>query len=437
MTTRFAGSRCVDERRRRRLAGEADETESAAATVSFGENDDVESPNGESAADELNSSDVRISHFPVSRLISPKLWKLWAVGVLGLLAGINLLVAGSTTPATAQQFGPGFEFLFNLEAGRAVGPFATLMLLVSSQLAWFIWWVRSRSPHDFDGHYRAWCVCAVLGLGATLTFVCDLHLAWAMTAEWLWDYSFWKHETLIWLAPMALASLLALRALHHEMRDCRSSLTLLWLAAISAAGVAAMQLDLVHLPLAANEILLVGWGVKLTACWFLAMSLLLHARHVVHVTPDPAQRRPGLLRVVKLMRLPKLPRRKRKPKPAAASKDSNTEDEEKKPKHKPTRKARKPVAVAAKKAKPDVPADNEQDESLKVAVTSEESHEDEEAAAEAEEPSPVENNDTDETPQTETADTQSMQGLSKRERRRLRKQQRSEQRTSKSVRRAG
>jgi hypothetical protein len=433
MTTRFAGSRCVDERRRRRLAGEADEIDTAAETVSSYDRDDSASADDESAADELSSGDVRISHFPVSRLISPKLWKLWAVGILGLLTGINLLVAGSTTPATAQQFGPGFEFLFDLEAGRAVGPFATLMLLVSSQLAWFIWWVRSRSPHDFDGRYRVWCVCAVLGLGATLTFACDLHLAWAMTADWLWDYSFWKHETLIWLAPMALASLLALRALHREMRDCRSSLTLLWLAAISAAGVAEMQLDLVTLPLAANEVLLVGWGVKLTACWFLAMSLLLHARHVVHVTPDPAQRRPGLLRFASLIRLPKLPRRKRKAKPAATSKATDTADEQKNPKHKPTRKARKPVA-ATNKAKPD---ENKSDDSPSVADTSDEVDEVDDTSVDAEEPTPVETNQADEKPTTESIDAQSMQGLSKRERRRLRKQQRAEQRAAKSVRRAG
>jgi len=428
MTTGFAGSRCLDERRRRRLVSEADEhelnTETASALGDDGRLPDV-GPEAEAG----------VSHFPIGRLISRKLWKLWAVGVLALLVGGNLLLAGTVATAESGQFGPGFAYLFDLTAGRTLKPFATLLLLLATQLAWFIWWVRSQSPRDFDGRYRLWSWCAVLGTSATLVVVGDLHHAWSKTAMWLWDLDFWKVEIVVWLLPVCLAAAWTLRTLHREMRDCRSSLALLWLAATCGLCIAGLQLNVVKLPLSAEENRLMSWGMDLAACWLLFMSLLLHARHVVHVTHDPAQIRPAVFRLKSLLRLPRFPKRKLRAK--AAAKDVPPEkptlpviDEVKTTS--PAKQKRKPAPVQAeviheKEEEPFAPEPAELPNAGELVN---------EPPAEPDRLS-VDHRANDEPVMSVPTDANSMKGLTKRERRKLRKQQKDAERAAQQQRRAG
>jgi hypothetical protein len=418
MSTGFAGSRCLDERRRRRLAGEADDNDLNGESSSSSSND-VESHDVDLVADdgELPPGDVRVSHFPLGRLISPKLWKLWALGVLALLVGGNLLLAGTTSTVGDAQFGPGFAHLFDLAAGRAVKPFATLLLLVSTQLAWFIWWVRSQSPRDFDGRYRQWGWCVAIGMGATLAIAADLHLAWAKTAMWLWRPEFWHAEVMVWLLPICLAAVWVLRTLHREMRDCRSSLSMLWMATACGVCIAVLQLDAVTIPLPPDESRLMNWGLELSACWLLFMSLLLHARHVVHVTPDPAQIRPPVFRLRSLLRLPKLPKRKKQAKvttvadnPADESIAAATVEEKTK---KPAKRERKPAPVEVAVA----------DDPPLPPVTAELPSTDEPVADEVIDEPSADDEKNMEAPASIPNDVQSMKGLTKRERRQLRKQQ--------------
>ncbi|MBT6153252.1 MAG: hypothetical protein HOL01_07485 [Planctomycetaceae bacterium] len=437
MSTGFAGSRCQDERRRRRLAGEADDYDFDDESSSSRDDDgsrDVDSIGDEG---EMPPGDVRVSHFPLGRLISPKLWKLWALGVLGLLVGGNLLLAGTTSTVGDTQFGPGFAHLFDLAAGRAVKPFATLLLLVSTQLAWFIWWVRSQSPRDFDGRFRQWGWCVAIGMGATLAIAADLHLAWAKTAMWLWEPEFWHAEVAVWLLPICLAAAWVLRTLHREMRDCRSSLSMLWMATACGVCIAVLQLNVVTISLPSDENRLMSWGLELSACWLLFMSLLLHARHVVHVTPDPAQIRPPMFRLTSMLRLPKMPKRKKQAKAATVA--DNPADEsiaavtaEEKTK-KPAKRKQKPAPV--KVAAEDVPTPPPVEEEL---PTTDEAVADEVFEEPPTEPETLSADDEEnaEAPASIPTDVQSMKGLTKRERRRLRKQQKEAERAAKSQGRA-
>lgn len=438
MTTGFAGSRCLDERRRRRLVSEADEHELNSETESTYADDGGRPDVGpEAGAAATHPGDPGVSHFPLGRLISRKLWKLWAVGVLALLVGGNLLLAGTVATAESGQFGPGFSHLFDLTAGRALQPFATLLLLMATQLAWFIWWVRSQSPRDFDGRYRQWSWCAALGMFATLAVAGDLHHAWSKTAMWLWDLDFWKVEIVVWLLPICLAAAWALRTLHREMRDCRSSLAMLWMAAGCGLCIAGLQLNVVQLPLSAEESRLMSWGLELSACWLLFMSLLLHARHVVHVTPDPAQLRPAVLRLRSIVRLPRFPKRKQRAEVSVAAENVHPEqptvpvkDDERTPR--PTKRKQKPAPVQAEVV-------HEKEEESVAPEPTELPNADElvnERPAEPETPS-VDDNVNDAPAVSVPTDAFSMKGLSKRERRKLRKQQKDAARAAQSQRRAG
>ena len=440
MTTGFAGSRCMDERRRRRLAGEADDNDLKGESSPSALLDDDASHDVDLVADdgELPPGDVRVSHFPLGRLISPKLWKLWALGILVLLVGGNLLLAGTTSTVGDAQFGPGFAHLFDLVAGRAVKPFAMLLLLVSTQLAWFIWWVRSQSPRDFDGRYRQWGWCVAIGMGATLAVTADLHLAWSKTAMWLWQPEFWHAETVVWLLPICLAAVWVLRTLHREMRDCRSSLSMLWMATACGVCIAVLQLNVVAIPLPSDESRLMNWGLEFSACWLLFMSLLLHARHVVHVTPDPAQIRPPVFRLKSLLRLPKLPKRKQQAKatvvidnradePLAAV---TVEEKTKKPAKRKKKPAPEKVAVADDPIPPPGTEElRDTDEPVADEIT--------EAPPAEPETLSVDDATNEEAPASIPTDVQSMKGLTKRERRQLRKQQKDAARAAQSQRRAG
>ena len=443
MSTSFAGSRCLDERRRRRLAGEADEFDfdSPATHADRAERVDGDPTNSSRAT---SSS----SHFPISRLISRKLWKLWAFGLLVLLVGGNILLAGSAVASGAMRLGPGFAWLFDLSTARVVKPLATLLLLLASQLTWLIWWVRSRSPNDFDGRYRVWGWCAAVGIGATLTVAAGLHIAWAGTALWLWDIELWNKPILIWMLPAVLAATWVLRALHREMRDCRSSLSLLWMAAACGLGVALLNLNVFPLTLSSAESRLICWSAELAACWLLFMSLLLHARHVVHVTADPARIRPARFTLRSLLRVPKLPRRREKAqagtKPAKETakpkQDENKPGPAKEPAATKSRKPRKTPAKstkassgAARKKQPEKPAEPPVEEPVELAKAVEEQASDPPAAKQ---PAPTAEIQPVSVPLESATAGNSMKGLSKRERRRLRKQQREEEREAKSHRRA-
>jgi hypothetical protein len=207
------------------------------------------------------------------------------------------------------------------------------------------------------------------------------------------------------------------------MRDCRSSLSMLWMATACGTCIAVLQLDVVTIPLPSDESRLMNWGLELSACWLLFMSMLLHARHVVHVTPDPAQIRPPVFRLKSMLRLPKLPKRKKQAKATAAADKPADESiaavtvEETTKKLAKRKKTRASVQVAI--ADDPIPAplmDEMPDTDEPVA-----DEEIEEPPAEPETLS-VDDATNEEAPASIPTDAQSMKGLTKRERRRLRKQ---------------
>jgi hypothetical protein len=76
------------------------------------------------------------------------------------------------------------------------------------------------------------------------------------------------------------------------MRDCRVSLTFLWLAFLLGGGTAAIMLAR-PLPLPELQARLVECGVALLFVICVFSSLMFHARHVVYVCVDPPSIRPS------------------------------------------------------------------------------------------------------------------------------------------------
>lgn len=298
MTARFAGSRSLDERRRRRLASETEE-----GFAEFSSSD--EASVGDSSRPEPVSADAspETTRFPLRKLVSPKVWKLSGVGLLGLGAGALMLWGEH---AAAAESGGAAGVL-----GPVIRGYGGLLLLLSGQLAMLIWWCRSRSPLDFAGHYRRWMRIAVFLMGLACLPVTGLHTAFAEWVQGQTGFAAVGYPQLIWLVPVVIGSLVAGWLLNRELQENRASLALLWLAAAAGAAFAAGQFEL-PVPLRPAQLHLAVTGSGLLAAWLVFMSLLLHCRYVVYISPDPPRRKPAAEKKTETprrrwrMRMPKL-----------------------------------------------------------------------------------------------------------------------------------
>jgi hypothetical protein len=278
----FAGSRSLDERRRRRLATESDEAlaEPAAPPVvrrvtAFKSSEKSRGP----------------GHFPLRKIISARLWKHAAVGFCGLLFAAAIAVAGWAAEAHSARLGPGFVSLFGLSTARVVRWYLATALLLSGQLATLIWWLRSQSLQDFKGRYRGWAACATIGFFAA--FAVETHAVRALsdTANWLWHFDEGR-QTLIGLAVLILFGLVAFRFLYCEMRDSLTSLAFLWLTCLFGS-VAVVPVMCRTLPISAFSLRLFQSGSAMLAALCLFMSFLLQARHAIYVTVEPPANGPA------------------------------------------------------------------------------------------------------------------------------------------------
>lgn len=279
----FAGSRSLDERRRRRLATDAETV--ALETV-------AEPAPRRSASAKVKLKRRGPSHFPLRKVIPVRYWRLAAIVLCAALAGAAILVGGWAAATYKEQLGPGFVLLFGLDAARLVRGFAAVGLLLVGQLALLISWARAQSLQDFNGRYRGWVFCALLAFIAAFGMQTQLAAAWSATAGWLWTAQFAHKATLLWLIPTAFCGIFVHAYCVREMRDCRVSLTLAWLTFVLGGGVAAIVLAR-PLPWPTPQARLIECGVALLFVVCAFASALFHARHVVYVCVDPPAIRPS------------------------------------------------------------------------------------------------------------------------------------------------
>ncbi|MEZ6065511.1 MAG: hypothetical protein R3B90_07310 [Planctomycetaceae bacterium] len=276
MSTRFAGSRCVDERRRRRLAQESDALGESQGRRTYREDQDT------SAADPPVES--RREDSPADSLISPKLWKHVLLSVIGLIAWGATIYFGDL----ADQQRTGLQEIVGLKAGKFGRFFSTIALLTAGQLAFITLWYRSRSRKDFNGSYKLWFWVAITWLTIAAFRANGAHWTLADTLLAGESVGVWQLRTLLWLIPCAIAVVAIYRLLLREVRDCKVSLTLLRCSAIVAMASGINSLAGSFLFDSRVE-LLIGTGTATLWHLLLALSGLFHARHVVHFSKEPPQ----------------------------------------------------------------------------------------------------------------------------------------------------
>ena len=197
MAAQFAGSRSLDERRRRRLATESDEA--APETI-------VAPMPRRSPAAKVPVKQRGPSHFPLRKAISSRLWKHAGLGLLGLGLSVGILAGGFAAQTHPARLGPGLTWFLDLSTARLVRWYVSSAVFLASQLALLVWWLRSQSLQDFKGGYRGWACCAVLGFLAAFAIQTDAFRAWGVTVDWLWHVDLRHKQTLSWLVPVFLCA---------------------------------------------------------------------------------------------------------------------------------------------------------------------------------------------------------------------------------------
>jgi len=288
--TGFAGSQHSDERRRRRLAVEQDGAQSESFTTT------------REASKGLDA--VSLVELAIQAFIPRSIWP--HIGVALVLA---MFVFGShaALDALPQNNIVDISQLRQVadESQRVV---SGLCLFVTMQICVVIRQVRGRSRNDFDGRYRLWnWVVVASGFFCAAIFL-NLHrLAGGIVAALL-NRPDLMTSPITWQVPVLTIGGLLLLELGREMREHRPTCALLYLSCLCYLVPLLSSVKLFSGFLAMLPPLIAGMPIEMMA--FLAANILLfttmslHARYVVHFTPEPPTS------VVRQFRLP-LPRLRR------------------------------------------------------------------------------------------------------------------------------
>jgi len=282
MPSGFAGSRTLDERRRRRLAQESNEV--SAMPVSRPRHKDEPDNTAEEVKSTERPQRWNESVIPRSALVT----------VLFLFCGLILWSGILWLGQEPVLHDLGLGTSLGLAAGRTLTFFSTISLFLSAQFCFVIYWRRSRSRKDFSGRYRLWSWASAFWGLTCFASATGCHFPLAKIAFEQWPSECWRPETLYWLGPYGALFIATHRLLAREMRQCRTS-RFLWNVTLLVASVAAtLQLGLEMMIDASIRDFVI---VAVSTAWqgLAAASLLIHARFVTHVTNEFDQSTPSRL----------------------------------------------------------------------------------------------------------------------------------------------
>ncbi|MCA9022425.1 MAG: hypothetical protein KDA74_19890 [Planctomycetaceae bacterium] len=282
MSTGFAGSRSMDERRRRRLASESSESLEDS-------NEDIVSQNI------ARTHRFAAGQFPLRTVIFPRRWKLALYYLPVLLCFSSLIAADLYRPELTRPDSALAGYL-SLESSPLSHVLSGGLLLISGQLALLIASLRTLSLHDFSGRYRLWkWVACGLFLFALCTTT-SLHQVWASSVIELKLFDWGPHTQLLaWMVPtLVLGSSVALMT-YLELRGDRAGLNMTIIAVASYVGFLTFQFTDNLIPGAAYHHL-IGSGLLMFAHWSLFTSLLLHIHYLLYRSVDLPEKAPSRLR---------------------------------------------------------------------------------------------------------------------------------------------
>ena len=282
MGVKFAGSRSLDERRRRRLAGENDTSSPASGGVA----PRAEFWNKQRASEEIAPS----PDTPLASLLPASTLRIWGLCAAIPLFGLLLVIVSGHPFLVSDQ---RLQVIFDLQQGHLWRFLRGVLFLGASGLCWLVSWYRSASDRDFEGRFKSWYFSGWIFLLFGFIAGCDGH--WVF-AQIIGDYTQLQQpflKTLFWAVPMAAMMLEPMRCFTLEMWHCRRSCLMLALCCFSAVAYLELKLPLseaVGISTAERLPVLLMLASLLTPM-FLFSALLSQMHYVMYVSADPVRRR--------------------------------------------------------------------------------------------------------------------------------------------------
>ncbi len=282
MGVKFAGSRSIDERRRRRLAGE----------------NEISSPPGSTAMPKAGfwnqqrtrEEAVQSPITPLASLIPASRLRIWLLCAAVPFVGLLLVLISQHRYLISDL---RLRTIFDLQQGHLWRFVRGILFLGAAGLCWLVSWFRSASDRDFEGCYKSWYFSGWIFLAFGFVAGSDAHLVFAQIVG---DYT-QLHQpflrTLFWAVPMAALLLEPMRCFTLEMWNCRRSCFMLALCSLSALVYLEMKVPSSEGPeiFTADSSQIIAMIASILSPSLLFSALLSQVYYVMHVSSDPVCRR--------------------------------------------------------------------------------------------------------------------------------------------------
>ncbi len=282
MNVQFAGSRCVDDRRRRRLATDQGSQDSKPRSRSRSKKNYI------NTLEELQKKAKPRPETPIHSLIPSQPGRFLILNAAIVLGWAALFVVCSWRFI---WFGSGSDFdrMMSLTQGPLWTLFPGMTFLLTAQASWLVYWYRRDSRRDFHGRYRIWLWTSIDWALMGMCALTGIHLVIADQLLAVLHLPADPYRNLLWITPLAAILVNLSNGLDREMGACPASWRWLCLS-LTAALLTGFQLigwrPFQHVIL--NSMFLTGMSSFVPLALLLATLNQLH--FVLYVTHDAIQR---------------------------------------------------------------------------------------------------------------------------------------------------
>ena len=207
--------------------------------------------------------------------------KIALLVTLGLLAIAGLEALYYWMPALAQNTTDGRIEAFDLDGEGSLSVwFSSTLLLAAACMALVIHGVRRHRQDDYHGRYRIWLAAAFVWLAMSLDETASLHEGFKEMLSHYTGQRLMGDGSLWWVMAYALVLGYVGLRLFFEMRACRGSTFVMFLAAASFAVAVVTQLG-VLLPDSGARGVMLEEGCEMLGFLLVLLGMTLHARYVI------------------------------------------------------------------------------------------------------------------------------------------------------------